>query len=61
MVIEYNRPKTLDEALSLLSRKGIKTLPLGGGTILNQPSTERYAVVDLQSLHSCADSGLKCE
>ncbi len=50
MVIEYNRPKTLDEALSLLSRKGIKTLPLGGGTILNQPSTERYAVVDLQSL-----------
>lgn len=50
MVIEYHRPNTLEEALSLLARRQINTLPLGGGTILNQPSAERYAVVDLQSL-----------
>lgn len=50
MIIEYHRPNTLEEALSLLARNGIKTLPLGGGTRLNQPSQERFAVVDLQTL-----------
>jgi len=50
MIIEYHRPNTLEEALSLLARSDIKTLPLGGGTRLNQPSQERFAVVDLQSL-----------
>jgi CO/xanthine dehydrogenase FAD-binding subunit len=50
MIIEYHRPQTLDEALSLLARSGVKTLPLGGGTLLNRPSQERFAVVDLQAL-----------
>jgi CO/xanthine dehydrogenase FAD-binding subunit len=50
MIIEYHRPNTLEEALSLLARNEVKTLPLGGGTRLNQPSRERFAVVDLQTL-----------
>jgi CO/xanthine dehydrogenase FAD-binding subunit len=50
MIIEYYRPNTLEEALSLLARNEVKTLPLGGGTRLNQPSRERFAVVDLQTL-----------
>jgi CO/xanthine dehydrogenase FAD-binding subunit len=50
MIVEYHRPDTLEEALSLLNRNDVKTLPLGGGTILNHPSQERFAVVDLQAL-----------
>jgi len=50
MIVEYFRPETLVEALDLLSRKGIKTVPLGGGTALNQPSAEQVAAVDLQAL-----------
>lgn len=50
MIIEYHRPNTLEEALSLLARSGVQTLPLGGGTLLNRPSQERFAVVDLQAL-----------
>ena len=48
MIIEYHRPKTLDEAIRLLSKTD--TRPLGGGTVLNRPSPERFAVVDLQAL-----------
>lgn len=50
MIIEYHRPKTLQEALQLLSRKEPLTLPLGGGSVLNQPSDVEFAAVDLQSL-----------
>lgn len=50
MIVEYYRPNTLEEALSLLARSDVKTLPLGGGTLLNHPSQERFAVVDLQAL-----------
>lgn len=50
MIVEYHRPKTLDEALSLLARPEPLTLPLGGGTALNRPSSEPVAVVDLQDL-----------
>ncbi len=50
MIIEYNRPKTLDEALALLARSEPVTVPLGGGTVLNQPLDKTVAVVDLQSL-----------
>jgi CO/xanthine dehydrogenase FAD-binding subunit len=50
MISEYHRPKTLEEALSLLARPGQKTAPLAGGSILNQPSAETLAVVDLQAL-----------
>jgi len=50
MIREYYRPKTLQEALELLARDGLPTLPMGGGTVLSSPSAEAYAVVDLQEL-----------
>src|SRR5687767_11404860 len=50
MITTYHRPKTLDEALTLLAQPNI--LPLGGGTILaaRRPTTDPIEVVDLQSL-----------
>jgi CO/xanthine dehydrogenase FAD-binding subunit len=50
MIIEYHRPTTLEETIRLMNRKEIKTLPMAGGTNLNRPSAERFAVVDLQAL-----------
>jgi CO/xanthine dehydrogenase FAD-binding subunit len=50
MIKEYHRPAKLDEALELLARKSPPTRPLGGGTVLNAPSSEEVAVVDLKSL-----------
>jgi len=50
MIVEYHRPKSLDEALQLLSRAQPVTHPLGGGTVLNRPGGEPIAVVDLQGL-----------
>ena len=50
MIIEYYRPQSLNEAAALMARDNPKTYPLGGGTILNQPSLKEYAVVDLQDL-----------
>ncbi len=50
MIIEYHRPKTLEEALKLIGRSKPRTYPMGGGTVLNQPASDRFAVVDLQAL-----------
>ncbi len=50
MNLEYNRPKTMDAALALLARKEVHTLPLAGGTVINQPGTRAQALVDLQDL-----------
>jgi CO/xanthine dehydrogenase FAD-binding subunit len=50
MIIEYHRPDELDQALELLARSDPVTVPLGGGTLLNQPSDSDIAVVDLQAL-----------
>ena len=50
MIVEYNRPDNIESALELLSRKDPLTLPLGGGTVLNQQTLDHFAVVDLQSL-----------
>ena len=50
MIIEYLRPTTLEEALRLLSRSQPVTVPMGGGSKINQPSSQPIAVVDLQSL-----------
>lgn len=48
---EYHRPKTLAEALALLQRPHIRTVPIGGGTqVLAQGPREVEAVVDLQDL-----------
>lgn len=48
MITTYHRPKTLDEALTLLTQPD--TVPLGGGTLLSKPTTDSVAVVDLQLL-----------
>ncbi len=50
MIVEYHRPSTIQETLALLARVQPVTAPLGGGSLLNQPSPEPVAVVDLQSL-----------
>lgn len=48
MIITYHRPKTLDEALTLLKQPNC--MPLGGGTLLSKPTSDPMEVVDLQSL-----------
>ncbi|MBI4927807.1 MAG: FAD binding domain-containing protein [Anaerolineae bacterium] len=50
MILEYHRPKTIDEATRLLSRVQPKTIPIGGGTSINHLSKQDVAVVDLQEL-----------
>ena len=50
MITAYHRPQSLDEALALLARKGPRTVPLGGGTLLSHGGPEAIEVVDLQSL-----------
>lgn len=50
MIIEYHRPQKLAEALTLLARKSPKTKVLAGGTEISHLSSEKFAVVDLQSL-----------
>jgi putative selenate reductase FAD-binding subunit len=48
MITSYNRPETLEDALELLAQPN--TRPLGGGTWINQPHKEEFAVADLQAL-----------
>lgn len=50
MIVEYHRPDNLQAALELLSRNEVKTVPMGGGSVLNAPSPDPIAVVDLQAL-----------
>lgn len=50
MIVEYHRPENLQAALELLARTEVKTVPMGGGSVLNAPSTDPVAVVDLQAL-----------
>ena len=50
MIIEYQRPQTLIEALILLGREEPISYPLGGGTVLNRGIPENIAVIDLQAL-----------
>jgi hypothetical protein len=50
MIIEYQRPKTIEEAVQLLSRDRPRSKPLGGGAFLSQNNGEEIAVVDIQSL-----------
>jgi CO/xanthine dehydrogenase FAD-binding subunit len=49
MIIEYNRPDTLEQALALLARKEPFSVPLAGGTGLRRINRP-LAVVDLQLL-----------
>jgi len=48
MITNYHRPKTLDEALTLLTQPD--TLPLGGGTLLSHKTADSVKVIDLQLL-----------
>jgi len=50
MILEYLRPKNLDEGLKLLARTDQKTIPLGGGTFISHGVSEPVAVIDLQEL-----------
>ncbi len=50
MITAYYRPKTLADALELLSRTDDVYLPIGGGVNLSQMPERTFAVVDLQSL-----------
>ena len=50
MIIEYQRPKTIPEALTLLARDQPSSYPLGGGTYINRNLKGQYAVIDLQAL-----------
>lgn len=48
---EYHRPTTLEEALHLLQRTDIRTVPLAGGTeLIGRGGAEIEAVVDLSAL-----------
>ena len=48
---EYHKPATLDEALKLLRRTRIKTVPLAGGTsLVPEAAHDVQAVVDLNAL-----------
>ena len=48
MITAYHRPKTLDEALTLLSQPN--RTPLGGGTLLSHSKSDSVEAVDLQAL-----------
>ena len=48
MITAYHRPKTLDEALTLLTQPN--RTPLGGGTLLSHSKADSVEAVDLQSL-----------
>ena len=50
MIVEYLRPKAMEEAMKLLDRETPKTIPLGGGTVVSKNTSENIAVVDLQDL-----------
>ena len=50
MITAYYRPKTMEDALELLSRTDGVYLPLGGGVNLSQMPERVFSVVDLQSL-----------
>ena len=48
---EYHKPSTLDEALKLLRRTRVKTVPLAGGTsLVPEAAHDVQAVVDLSAL-----------
>jgi probable selenate reductase FAD-binding subunit len=50
-VTEYTRPETLEEALLLLARPGVKAAPLAGGTLLvGQRDDTLQAIIDLRAL-----------
>jgi CO/xanthine dehydrogenase FAD-binding subunit len=61
MITAYHRPKTLDEALTLLAQPNL--IPLGGGTLLSHTTANPVEVVDLQAtgLNTIKKSGNNLE
>lgn len=50
-LIEYHKPETIEEALKLLRRTSVKTVPLAGGTsLVPSAAPDVKAVVDLSAL-----------
>ena len=50
MIVEYFRPQSLEETISLLLRPFPETIPLGGGIKISRGVDRPIAVVDLQKL-----------
>ncbi len=50
MIIEYHRPKDVNEALALVDNPEIRTIFMGGGSAIDRYNIEPFAVVDLQAL-----------
>ena len=50
MIVEYHRPKSVNEALTLLAREQPVSYPLAGGTVINRAMEAPIALVDLQAL-----------
>lgn len=48
MITEYFRPKSVNEAVALLTDKDKRLKPLGGGTSLSRKQEGQFGVVDLQ-------------
>jgi putative selenate reductase FAD-binding subunit len=61
MITAYHRPKSLDEALKILTQQD--TIPLGGGTLLSHNQADPVQAVDLQllGLDSLTKSGNNLE
>lgn len=49
MILEYHRPKKIEDAVQLLQRISPSTIPLAGGSTVTHLDND-YAVVDLQDL-----------
>lgn len=49
-IVGYHRPTTIKEALGLLSRSGVRSVVLGGGTLVNRHGGDDAEAVDLQAL-----------
>lgn len=50
MIVEYARPKTIENAIQLLTRKDPLTVAIGGGSTVSKHFGKKIAVVDLQDL-----------
>lgn len=51
MIVEYLRPKTVKDAIKLLSRPSMQSVPIAGGTGIRKKARQQdIAVVDLQDL-----------
>lgn len=49
-IVGYHRPADIDEALGLLARPGVRSVVLGGGTVVNRHGGDEAEAVDLQAL-----------